>query len=455
MRVRHAALLAILLAGLWSCRSVQDATPDARAEIAKVSSAQSRQGVADALGVSEATLEAALTHGPWPVRFRPDPGNRASGHPAAIELGRRLFDDPRLSADGQRTCASCHRADLGFADGRARSPAAHGGPLDRNAQGLLDVRLQHWFGWDGAADSLWAFVMRPLADAQEMGASTASLEQLFAQDAHLACLRRAAFGAPDSNARVEGPGRQSVRVEIAKSLAAYLETLDSPRSRFDDFRDALDRGDIEAAKTYPANAVRGLTLFTGAGRCNLCHLGPAFSNGEFHDIGRPHFAANARPDPGRHGGIKSVLIDPYNRLGAWSDAPATPQSVDSRADAAVRTRHLQAHHRNFGEFRVPGLRGAASTAPYFHDGSAPNLAAVVAHYSDIDLERLHADGESLLRPLGLDARARADLLAFLETLSQPSPIQPAPAPAPGAGRKELIHSHACTIARSAPSSTPP
>jgi cytochrome c peroxidase len=99
------------------------------------------------------------------------------------------------------------------------------------------------------------------------------------------------------------------------------------------------------------------------------------------------------------------------------------------------------------------LRGAASTAPYFHDGSAPNLAAVVAHYSDINLERLHADGESLLRPLGLDARARADLLAFLETLSQPSPIQPARAP--GAGRKELIHSQACTIARSAPSSTPP
>ena len=453
MRLRRAALMAILLAGLCSCRSVPNASPDASTEVTKTASVQSRQTTADALGLSEATVEATLMHGPWPVPFRPDPGNRASGHPAAIELGRRLFNDPRLSADGQRACVNCHRPEQGFADGRARSPAAHGGPLDRNAQGLLDVRLQHWFGWDGAADSLWAFVMRPLADTQEMGASTESLEQLFARDAQLACLRQAAFELPDPAARTSSPRPQSVRVEIAKSLAAYLETLDSPRSRFDDFRDALDRGDIEAAKRYPPDAVRGLELFTGAGRCNLCHLGPAFSNGEFHDIGRPHFAANARPDPGRHGGIKAVLSDPYNRLGVWSDADSTRQPVGSASDTAVLTRHLQAHHRNFGEFRVPGLRGALHTAPYFHDGSAPDLAAVVNHYSDIDLERLHADGESVLRPLKLDARARADLLAFLESLSQPSPVQAARAP--WAGRNEPIHSQACAMARSAPSSTPP
>jgi len=68
---------------------------------------------------------------------------------------------------------------------------------------------------------------------------------------------------------------------------------------------------------------------------------------------------------------------------------------------------------------VPGLRAALLTAPYGHDGSLPGLADVVRHYSEIDLERLHADGESLLQPLRLDAQQSADLIAFLATLSEP------------------------------------
>jgi len=124
--------------------------------------------------------------------------------------------------------------------------------------------------------------------------------------------------------------------------------------------------------------------------------------------------------------VKAVLNDPYNRLGRYVDA-----AVD---DHAVRTRHLAPAHRNFGEFRVPGLRAALLTAPYGHDGSLPALADVVRHYSEIDLERLHADGESLLRPLHLDAQASADLIAFLRTLSEPErrpqvvdPLSPQPA----------------------------
>ena len=352
--------------------------------------------------LSSDEIAAIVSHGPWPVAFTPDPGNRFSGQPAAIELGRRLFADPRLSADGKRACISCHQPERGFADGLARSVAAHGGPLDRNAQGLLDVRLQHWFGWDGAADSLWAFVLRPLGDDREMGAGAATLAALMASDPDLSSRYRSLNPSPDPN---------RLRVDIAKALAAYLETLDSPRTRFDTLRDALARGDLAATADYPSDALRGLQLFVGRGRCNLCHVGPAFSNGEFHDIGRPFMVDASRPDPGRHAGVKAVLADPYNRLGQYVDAAV--------ADPAIRTRHLAAAHRNFGEFRVPGLRSAMLTAPYGHDGSLPALADVVRHYSQIDLERLHADGESLLRPLHLDAQQSADLIAFLRTLSEP------------------------------------
>jgi cytochrome c peroxidase len=385
-RLIPATLLALTLVVLPACRSV---------------------GNAPSPTLSPDDIAAIVAHGPWPVAFTPDPGNRFSGQPAAIDLGRRLFADPRLSADGKRACISCHQPERGFADGLARSVAAHGGPLDRNAQGLLDVRLQNWFGWDGAADSLWAFVLRPLGDDREMGAGSATLAALMAGDPDLSSTYRLLDPNPD-------PTR--LRVDIAKALAAYLETLESPRTRFDTLRDALARGERGATADYPSDAMRGLQLFVGRGRCNLCHIGPAFSNGEFHDIGRPFMVDVSRPDPGRHAGVKAVLADPYNRLGQYVDPPALSTAVD---DPAVRTRHLAPAHRNFGEFRVPGLRAALLTAPYGHDGSLPALADVVRHYSQIDLERLHADGESLLRPLHLDAQESADLIAFLRTLSEP------------------------------------
>ena len=111
-------------------------------------------------------------------------------------------------------------------------------------------------------------------------------------------------------------------------------------------------------------------------------------------------------DPGRHGGIEALLASPYNRLSRWADA----------ADATP-TRHVALQPRNFGEFKVPSLRHVADTAPYMHDGQLRTLQDVVRHYSDLDEERLHADGERVLVPLRLSAAEQADLLAFLRTLS--------------------------------------
>ena len=83
----------------------------------------------------------------------------------------------------------------------------------------------------------------------------------------------------------------------------------------------------------------------------------------------------------------------------------------------MSTRHVEAQHRNFGEFKVPSLRNVARTAPYMHNGSLATLADVVRHYSEVDEDRLHADGERILKPLHLTDAERADLIAFLESLS--------------------------------------
>ena len=144
----------------------------------------------------------------------------------------------------------------------------------------------------------------------------------------------------------------------------------------------------------------------------MCHFGPHFTNGEFHDIGRPFFVPSG-VDAGRHDGIKKLRVDRFNLLGPYSD--------DASGRAVVKTRHVQLLPRNFGEFKVPGLRNVARTAPYMHDGSLPDLRAVVRHYSELDPDRLHADGERILVPLHLTPGEVGDLVAFLESLTDLHP----------------------------------
>jgi len=358
-------------------------------------------GPARAGGVDFTAEERAriAAHGPWPPAPSSDAGNRVDGRAEAIELGRRLFLDKRLSASGQLACATCHDPKRAFQDGKRFT--RHG----RNTQSLLDAGQQRWFGWDGAKDSLWAASLAPLTAQAELAATPGSVLARLQGDHALASRYRAVFGPPEAD--------QALLVNVAKALAAYQATLRSPRTVFDDFRDALVRGDAAAASRYPAAAQRGLKLFVGPGRCFFCHAGPAFTNGEFGDVGRPFFTA-AGADPGRWGGLQQLFASPYNRLGAFSDAPAG----DARA---VGTRHVVLGPRQYGEFKVPGLRGLQATAPYFHDGSAATLDDVVQHYSALDETRLHADGARLLQALKLTPRQGADLAAFLQTLSTRAP----------------------------------
>ena len=84
----------------------------------------------------------------------------------------------------------------------------------------------------------------------------------------------------------------------------------------------------------------------------------------------------------------------------------------------MATRHVIIEPRHFGEFRVPGLRQLVHTAPYMHDGSLASIEDVVQHYSALNEERLHADGERILRRLDLTLQQAADLAAFLRSLSR-------------------------------------
>ncbi len=346
--------------------------------------------------------EAIARHGPWPPPLKKDLSNRHSGKPAAIAFGRKLFFDARISLEGRLSCASCHLPSRAWADAQVRSFGRE--QLDRNAPSIANSRFERWFGRDGGADSLWSHAIRPLTDPREMAMTPALLAERVRDHKDLGLGYRRIFGEPLDD--------EIVMVNLAKAIAAFQETIITGRTPFDDFRDALLRGDSRAMARYPEAAQRGLRIFVGRGNCAICHFGPAFTNGEFADVGVPFFAAPGRVDSGRHAGVRVVKESPFSLLGRYND--------DATRANAVATQHLTLEHRHWGEFKVPGLRNVAQTAPYMHAGSHTTLADVVRHYSELNEDRLHADGERILKPLKLDPAESADLVAFLETLSSPA-----------------------------------
>lgn len=379
------------------------------------------------LPFTRAEIASILQHGPWPPPTVPDASNRVSGKREAIEFGERLFFDPRLSTDGRIACASCHVPELGWSDRRARAVGLE--EADRNTKSILNARFNRWFGWSGASDSLWAASIRPLFDPREMGSAERHVTGLVRSAPDLACGYRNAFG------RAPPADDEALIVDVGKALAAFQETLVTGRTAFDDFRDALDRNDRRAAARFPLAAQRGLRLFVGTGRCNLCHLGPRFTNAEFDKVGIPVRGARGRFDWGRYDGIKALQANRFNLLTRHND--------DRARATAVSTRHVTLNLEAYGAFAVPGLRSVALTAPYMHDGSIASLREVVRHYSEIDEIKLHMaasqphpePGEPLppqpattvLQTLNLTEPQIADVVAFLETLTERRPTLRGPA----------------------------
>ena len=344
-----------------------------------------------------------LSHGPWPPEQSKDPSNRFSGNGEAIRFGRALFFDPRLSIGGDLSCASCHRPDRAMTDGLPRGQGRE--LLDRNTPAIANLAGRRWYGWAGQADTLWGQSIRPIENPLELAAGPELLARRVILDLDLARSYRRVVGRPPS---ADSP--QDILVNLGKLLSAWQETLATPVTPFDRFRNALAREEDVPDEVFSTSARRGLKIFVGEGRCSFCHFGPSFSNDEFHHIGLSHFVDGNRVDPGRHGGLERYLRNPFNRTGRHSDE-------SSQSATRAPGNFVYRNPDDWGRFRVPSLRNVAATAPYMHDGSLADLHAVVRHYNEVDTERLHASGESLMRPLGLDESRIRDLVAFLRSLT--------------------------------------
>ena len=347
-----------------------------------------------------------LTHSPLGAP-PPDPTNAHADDPKAARLGQFLFFDKRLSANGEIACATCHDPARAYADGKTLSEGL--GVGKRHVPSLLNVAWQRWLFWDGRADSPWAQATRPIESPTEMGSDRNRIAQLVTSDPGLRGAYAAVFGAvptPDAADRI--------LAQTGKALEAYERKLVSADSQFDGFASALKSGDAAAQARYPEAAKRGLALFVGKANCRLCHAGPLFSDGEFHNVGVPTLDKSPPRDAGRFAGIEEVRNDPFNCGGAFSDDPKGARA--SELAMLVRTSDL------WGEFRTPTLRNVARTAPYMHQGQYATLRDVLKYYSTLEgtVPAGH-HGEQVIKPLHLADGEIDDLIAFLETLNGANP----------------------------------
>ncbi|MGO9933659.1 MAG: MbnH family di-heme enzyme [Steroidobacteraceae bacterium] len=307
---------------------------------------------------------------------------------AKVALGRRLFFETRLSATGQYSCASCHRPELAFSDGKPRAQGATGEFTRRAAMSLANVAYNPAFTWaDPTVRSLESQMRRPLFNEHpvEMGlkAGRVVAVRAIAQDSGYAAQFAAAFPADAAPVSMN---------HIIKAIAAFERTLISGRSAFDRYVYDDDRAAMSDA------AKRGMALFYSARvGCAQCHFGINFS-------GPVIYAGHAR---GRALFVNTGLYD-----------------VDGRGGYPSRDRGLiELTHRaaDMGKFRVPTLRNVALTAPYMHDGSLASLQDVMDHY----MHGGHANPrrDSRIRPFALSDMERADIMAFLASLTDLDFIQ--------------------------------
>ncbi|MBL8296527.1 MAG: cytochrome-c peroxidase [Bryobacterales bacterium] len=258
-----------------------------------------------------------------------------------VVLGRKLFFDKRLSRDGTLACATCHDPRRAFSDGRVVARGTGGAEGARNSPAIVNRGYGSAFFWDGRAPTLERQVLEPIFSQKELGLTRPELE------------RRTGLGA----------------AHVAAALASYVRTIHSGGSRFDRYlagrRDALTETERQ-----------GLALFRGKGNCVSCHVGPNFTDEQFHNTGVA-WRDGRYADDGRH---------------------AITQRAGDR-----------------GAFKTPTLREVARTAPYMHDGSLATLEDVVEFCSNGGRANPNLDAE--IRRVNLTAEEKRAIVAFLQALT--------------------------------------
>lgn len=373
----HSALLlfSILLAiGLSSCEK-EEAQPEQESEINL-----------PATPFDYATIELPghlttnVLQGPG-QNAAADNDNTPADNPTTNEgatLGRVLFYDKKLSANGTVSCASCHQQDKGFSDNAILSRGFEGGTTRRHSMSLINAA---WYGrgrffWDERAATLEEQVLEPFQDPIEMGMTLDQILSTVAAQSYYPELFEAAFGTQEVNAD-----------RIAKALAQFVRSIVSVDSKYDQGRQQVSIP-TAAFPNFSDSENNGKSLFfrpvnLGGGGCVGCHSTEAFIN----------------PDNG-----------------------TTNNGLDAESTNDLGVFEAINNPRFLGAFKVPSLKNIAQTAPYMHDGRFATLEEVVEHYNS-GVQNHPNLGNALRDPNGqavrldLSEQEKTDLVNFLRTLT--------------------------------------
>ncbi len=301
--------------------------------------------------------------------------------PAKIELGTLLFFDPRLSGDGSLSCASCHLPEQGYSTNTPQSPAYPSNAERRHSMTLINVAYNPALIWDGRAPNLEKQALGPVKNPIHMNQNVNLLvAKLHAIPGYVQRFQ-AVFGGGPSPAT------------IARALAAFERTLVTRNAPFDRYV----KGDKDALS---AAAVRGLALFQGKARCVVCHNGPNFTDGQFHNLGLPAAPYLTQP-----------LVQATIRFDAQRMKVPAYQKVTTDLGRYLVTKN----DKDIGAFKTPTLRNATDRGSFMHNGAFTTLAQVIDFYDSGGTDDPHKS--PLMQPLHLSISDKQDLLAFLRSLA--------------------------------------
>jgi cytochrome c peroxidase len=276
--------------------------------------------------------------------------------PDRVELGKALFFDPRLSGSNWISCATCHNPALGWSDGMPTGLGHGMQRLGRATPTIVNTAFNSIQMWDGRKATLEDQALGPIGADVEMNQPLPDLVKKLESIAGYRKMFDKAY-----------PGEGVSTATIAKAIASFERTVLSTESAFDRWRTGNERAVSESAK-------RGFALFTGKANCSVCHSGFNFTDNGFHNIG-----------------VKDLGAEDLGRF-------------NERKIASMK-----------GAFKTPTLRDIALTAPYMRNGVYKTLEEVVDHY-----DRGGDTKENLspnVKPLGLTAQEKTDLVEFMKTLT--------------------------------------
>jgi len=277
-----------------------------------------------------------------------------------VELGRKLFNDPILSANNTLACINCHMPESSFSDPNQFSTGIDGFLGNRNSSALINLGWSSSFNWDGSVKSLEEQAFEPVTNSLEMHNSWNNVENTLNQDEEYLLLFKQAYNIDYIDS-----------THVVMAIAQFERTLISNNSKFDKY----SRGE----EVFTKSELNGFAIFNSEkGDCFHCHGTSLFTDNLFHNNG--------------------LDVEPFLDLGLGK---ITENTSDN------------------GKFKTPTLRNIEVSAPYMHDGRFATLEKVIEHYDSGG--HFSSTVDPLMKKLGvglnLTNQEKSDLIAFLKTLT--------------------------------------